>query len=134
MGIEENRSITKETVSQYWSDDHELMFIYSSASQSRVGGVGLLIRKKLGNSYRAAAKVSDQILKVYFEGNPLVSVYIIYAPSDVTNEGGKEAFFNDLHGSLSKEQPHSVVILLGDFNGCTGQDSYQQNSQIIHLP
>ena len=76
-------------------------------------------------------KVPERILKVYFEGTPLVVVYVIYAPTDVANNSNKEDFFKDLHESLSKEQPHSVDVVLGDPNGRTGLDSHQQNSQII---
>ena len=111
IGIQEHQWITKETLSRYWNDECEFMFIYSSAFQPQVGGVGLLIRKNFANSYRAAEKVLEQILKVYFKGNPLVVVYVISAPSDVANDSDKAAFFNDLHKSLSKEQPPSVVIM-----------------------
>ena len=76
-------------------------------------------------------KVPERILKVYFEGTPLVVVYVIYAPTDVANNINKEAFFKDLHESLSKEQPQSFDVVLGKFNGSTGLDSHQQNSQII---
>ena len=102
--------ITKETLSQYWNDECEFMSIYSSAFQPQVGGVVLLICKIFANSYMAAEKVSQQILKVYFKGNPLIVVYVIYAPSNVANDSDKAAFFNDLH-KVSKEQPHSIVIM-----------------------
>ena len=42
--------------------------------------------------------------------NPLIVVYVIYAPSNVANDSDKAAFFNDLH-KVSKEQPHSIVIM-----------------------
>ena len=105
-----HQGFTKETLSQYWNDECEFVFIYSSAFQPRVGVVGLLICKKFTNSYMAAEKVSQQILKVYFKGNPLIVVYVIYAPSNVANDSDKAAFFNDLH-EVSKEQPHSIVIM-----------------------
>ena len=104
------------------------MFVNSSAFRPRVG---LLICNKFTNSYKAAEKVLEEILKVNFKGNLLEVVYVIYAPTDVANDSDKEAFFNDLHENLSKEQPHSVVVVPGDFNGCTGLDSHQQNSLII---
>ena len=76
------------------------MSIYSSAFQPQVGGVVLLICKIFANSYMAAEKVSEQILKVYFKGNPLIVMFVIYAPSNVANDSDKAAFFNDLHKSL----------------------------------
>ena len=133
--MQAHRWITKETVSQYWNDYREFMFIYSSASQPRVVGVGLLFRSKFANSYRAAESSgtnSERIRnEVYFEGTQHVLVYVIYSSTDVVNDSDKKAFFKDLHESLSKEEPHSVDVVLGDFNGRTGLDSHQQNSQII---
>ena len=110
IGIQEHQWITKETLSQYWNDECEFMSIYSSAFQPQVGGVVLLICKIFANSYMAAEKVSEQILKVYFKGNPLIVMFVIYAPSNVANDSDKAAFFNDLH-KVSKEQPHSIVIM-----------------------
>ena len=75
------------------------MSIYSSAFQPQVGGVVLLICKIFANSYMAAEKVSEQILKVYFKGNPLIVMFVIYAPSNVANDSDKAAFFSDLHES-----------------------------------
>ena len=43
---------------------------------------------------------SAQILKVYFKGNPLIVMFVIYAPSNVANDSDKAAFFSDLHESL----------------------------------
>ena len=48
----------------------------------------------------AAGKVSEQILKVYFKGNPLIVMFVIYGHSNVTNDSDKAAFFSDLHESL----------------------------------
>lgn len=67
------------------------MSIYSSAFQPQVGGVVLLICKIFANSYMAAEKVSEQILKVYFKGNPLIVMFVIYAPSNVANDSDKAA-------------------------------------------
>ena len=76
------------------------MSIYSSAFQPQVGGVVLLICKIFTNSYMAAGKVSAQILKVYFKGNPLIVMFVIYAPSNVANDSDKAAFFSDLLESV----------------------------------
>ena len=114
IGIQEQQllqRLTKEIVSQYWSDECEFMLICSSASQPQVGGVGLQIRKKFANSFRAAENVSEQILKVHFKGNPLLVVYVIFAPTDVAYDSDKAAFFNDLHQSLCKEQPRPIVVM-----------------------
>ena len=100
IGIKEHQWITKETLSQYWNDKCEFMSIYSSAFQPQVGGVVLLICKIFANSYMAAGKVSAQILKVYVKGNPLIVMFVIYAPSNVANDSDKAAFFSDLHESL----------------------------------
>lgn len=69
IGIQERWWITKETVSQHWNDYREFMFIYFSASQPRVVGVGLLNRNKFANSYRAAESPGTNSDSVLW-GNP----------------------------------------------------------------
>ena len=93
----------------------------------------------LGYCFEASSQTHTGLLKVperirnevYFEGTQHVLVYVIYSSTDVVNDSDKKAFFKDLHESLFKEEPHSVDVVLGDFNGRTGLDKHQQNSQII---
>ena len=91
------------------------MSIYSSASKTGIGAVGLMIRKKLEYLHRAAVKTFGQ--KSESLSSTLLSNYVPYY-SD------KEALFNDLHECLSKVQRHTVAVVPGDFNGRTGQDRH----------
>lgn len=91
------------------------MSIYSSASKTGIGAVGLMIRKKLEYLHRAAVKTFGQ--KSESLSSTLLSNYVPYY-SD------KEALFNDLHECLSKVQRHTVAVVPGDFNGRIGQDRH----------
>lgn len=91
------------------------MSIYSSASKTGIGAVGLMIHKKLEHLHRAAVKTFGQ--KSESLSSTLLSNYVPYY-SD------KEALFNDLHECLSKVQRHTVAVVPGDFNGRTGQDRH----------
>ena len=47
VGIQEHRWITKDNISQQWSDDRDFLFIYSSPSPERVGTrCGVLVKKR----------------------------------------------------------------------------------------
>ena len=99
IGIQEHRWTTTETISQFWSPNHEYLTIYSSADKNRVGGIGLLVRKKHTASYRTAVKISDRLLVAHFEGNPMVAVTctVAYAPTEVSDQTDKDTFYQDLN-------------------------------------
>ena len=131
IGIQEHRWKTSNIIEQQWSDDGEALFVYSTATKMRTGGVGLLIKKKHVPSYRTADKVSDRILKVYFQGNPMVTVVVAYGPTEGAKEEDKDQFWDDLSKAVSSESPHNITIILGDLNARVGDDSHKQNSQVI---
>ena len=131
IGIQEHRWITQEQVSQHWSEDREFLFVYSSALPDRVGGVGLLIRKKHVPAFRYAERVSERILKVYFEGNPKITIVVAYAPTEMRPADEKDLFYDDIQATINSEPSHSLVAVLGDFNARVGDDSHQQQSQVV---
>ena len=49
IGIQEQRLITKEPTEELWSDDKTWVFVYSSATDQRQGGVGFLLSKHIYN-------------------------------------------------------------------------------------
>ena len=131
IAVQEHRWRTHSDIDQKWSDDGEFLFIFSSADKNRVGGVGVLVRRKHVGSYRTADKVSDRIIKVYFEGNPMVTFIAAYAPTENADQASKDKFYQDLSNAISSEPPHNILIVLGDFNARIGPDSHTSNSQCI---
>ena len=74
IAVQEHKMVTKEDIDITKSDNGEFLFIYATATRQKVGGVGLLIRNKHSPSYLTSEKISDRIIKVYFAGNPLVTI------------------------------------------------------------
>ena len=103
----------------------------STATQQKVGSVGLLIMNKHTFSYLTSEKISDRIIKAYFPGNPLVTIIAAYALTETAARNDKEEFYNDLLKAIESEPPHNILILLGDFNAWIGEYSHKTNPQII---
>ena len=131
IGIQEHRWKTPDEVAEHWSDNKEFLFIYTSAPADRVGGVGLLVRRKHTSAIRSAEKISDRILKVQFEANPMVAVLVVYAPTELASISTKDEFYKDLADAVNGIPTHSLVTILGDFNARIGKDSHRQQPQIV---
>ena len=129
IGIQEHRWITTETTSKCWSPNHEYLTIYSSADKNRVGGIGLLVRKKHTASYRTAVEISDRLLAAHFQGNPMVAVIVAYAPTEVSDQTDKGTFYQDLKECIDKIAYHTIV--LGDFNARDGHDAHRTTHQTV---
>ncbi len=131
VGIQEHRWITQDNISQQWSDDRDFLFIYSTASSERVGGVGVLVRKKHVPAIRSMENISSRILVVHFEGNPRTSIVVVYAPTEMATADEKDLFYKDLSDTIINIPPHRLVVVLGDFNARIGMNSLKQYPQVI---
>ena len=131
IAVQEHRMITSLDIDTIKSDDGEFTFIFATATKQKVGGVGILIRKRHSSSYLTSEKVSDRIIKAYFAGNPMVTIIAAYAPTETATVDDKEDFYSDLLKAIESEPPHNVIIVLGDFNARIGDDSHKINPQII---
>ena len=94
------------------SDNGEFLFIYSTVTKYKVGGVELLIRNKHSSSYLTSEKISDRIIKVYFVDNPLVTTIAAYAPTETATPNNKEEFYNYFLKAPESEPPHKFIIVL----------------------
>ena len=113
------------------NDNGEFLFIYATVTKQKIGGVGLLIKNKHSSSYLTSEEISDKIIKVYFAGNPLVTIIATYAPTKTTASNDKEEFYNDLLKAIESEPTHSILVVLDNFNARIGDDSHKTNPQII---
>ena len=131
IGIQEHRWITAENISKQWSDNKEFLFYYSTASPERWGGVGILVRRKYAAAIRSVEKVSNRILKISFEGNPMLTIFVAHAPHEDSPQESKDEFYEDLTDAVKNVPPHPIVAVLGDFNARIGRSSHQQYPQVI---
>ncbi|XP_066917222.1 craniofacial development protein 2-like [Clytia hemisphaerica] len=125
-GIQEHRLHSTDPISQKWSDDKNWLFFYNSASQSRVGGVGLLVSKNFVKCVTGSKFISDRIISVTFNGNPRLVITVAYAPTEGADTDLKDIFYGDLNNHTSNDtKRHDIHIVLGDFNARLGKDSHE---------
>ena len=62
IGTQEHRLITKEPTEELWSDDKTWVLVYSSATDQRQGGVGLLMSKYINKCLQSVTLVTKKII------------------------------------------------------------------------
>ena len=96
VGIQEHRLISSSPTEEMWSDDKNWVLIYSSATDQRQGGVGLVVSKHIYKCIQSINPVDQRILSVTFYGNPQLTVTVVYAPTEASSAADKDAFMAHL--------------------------------------
>ena len=86
---------------------------YSSANSSGNGGSGILVRKHRINSISNVSKISELIISVVFQCNPVVNIVATYAPTETSSNQEKELFYNALNDSVASIPQHNFVVIAG---------------------
>jgi len=131
IGVQEHRLITSTPTDELWSDDKNWVMIYSSASNMRQGGVGLLMSKEIHKCLQSIESISDRILTATFYGNPQLTVTTTYAPTECASSADKDRFYESLSDHLDKVKRHNIHVIVGDFNARIGQDSHAMHPAVI---
>ena len=131
IGIQKHRLITKEPTEELWSDDKNWVLVYSSATDQRQGGVGLLMSKHIYKCLQSVTPVTKRMISATFHGNPQLTVTSVYAPTECSLPDDKDDFCNDLNNHLEQMKPHNIHLVVGDFNARVGQDSHSIHSEVI---
>lgn len=82
IGLKENRLITSNPTEELWSDVRNWVIVYSSATQGRQGGVGLLMSKHIYRCLQRVNAITERIISATFHGNPQLSITVVYAPTE----------------------------------------------------
>ena len=131
VGIQEHRLISSSPTEELWSDDRNWVLIYSSATDQRHGGVGLVISKQIYKCLQSVNSVSQRILSATFHGNPQLTVTVIYAPTESSSTADKDDFYSSLKDHLEKVKKHDKHLVIGDFNSRIGKDSHISHPTVI---
>ena len=105
--------------------------IRSTANPKGVGGIGLYVNSRLYKYILACTKISERILLASFEGNPVISVVVCYAPTEASEKEDKDDFYSKLNCLIQDIPSHNMLVLLGDFNARLGIDNYNPESRTI---
>ena len=80
VGIQEHRLITSSPPEGLWSDDKNWALVYSSSTDQRLAGVGLVISKHIYKCLQSVNSISQRKLTATFHGYPQLTITIIYVP------------------------------------------------------
>jgi len=126
VAIQEHRQFYEAGFNQEWTEDRKWLKIFSSATKaingSTIGGVGLILEKRLANALKSCNQISDRIITADIEANPQISIIAAYGPTNCKHSDEKDLFESDLKRALEAIAPHNIIIMLGDFNAQIGKD------------
>lgn len=107
------------------------MFIYGSATNLRVGGVGFVISKSIYRCIQKVEVISERILHATFHGNPKLSITVVYAPTECGPSTAKDDFYASMAEHLEQLKRHDINLVVGDFNARIGTDSHHTHPEVV---
>ena len=131
IGIQEHRLFTTNPTEELWSEDRNWVFIYGSAANRRVGGVGFVISKPIYRCIQKVEVISERILHATFHGNPRLSVTVVYAPTECGQSTAKDNFYASLAEHLEQLKRRDINLVVGDFNARIGTDSHHTHHEVV---
>lgn len=119
IGLQEHRRVHEEEVKFERIDGHLLVTssAWRNSAQAAVGGVGLLINKKVEKALCDVTSVTSRILKATFAGNPVATLVVVYSPTNMRqNHDETELFYESIRNTIDQTPKHNFLALLGDWN------------------
>ena len=113
IGIQEHRLFTTNPTEELWSEDRNWVFIYGSATNLRVGGVGFVICKPIYRCIQKVEVILERILHATFHGNPRLSITVVYAPTECSPSTAKDDFYASLAEHLEQLRDMTLILSLG---------------------
>ena len=131
IGIQEHRLFTTNPTEELWSEDRNWVFIYGSATNLRVGGVGFVISKPIYRCMQKVEVISERILHATFHGNLRLSITVVYAPTECGPSTAKDNFYASLAEHLEQLKRQDINLVVGDFNARIGTDSHHTHHEVV---
>ena len=124
MGIQEHRRVHDDPV--VFNQIEGQYLVTSSAwrneAQASVGGVGLMLSPKARKALRKVTPITNRILVAEFDSNPVTTVIVIYAPTNVSPENVSEEFYEEFGGVIRDIPRHNFMFIVGDYNARLGPE------------
>ena len=90
--------------------------------QAETGGVGIIISKEANKSLINIKRVTNRILIANFQGNPVLTTIVTYAPCEYEDEIVKNIFYEQLRTTIESVPSHNCLIILSDMNARMGPE------------
>ena len=124
LGVQEHRIAHEEEVKFQRIQNYHLVTssAWRNEAQASQGGVGLLLSSRAKNALRSVESITKRTLIAEFESNPVTTVIVIYAPTNVAPDDEALEFFENLKSVIAEVPKHNFLMILGDFNARLGSD------------
>ena len=119
LGIQEHRIIHNEPIliTKLLKDSYMLTTSsWRNGAGAATGGVGLLLTNKTYKAITDIQTISPRILLVSFDGNPKLSIIVVYSPTESDTTEVAEEFHTNLRSAVSQLPAHNMLLVIGDFN------------------
>ena len=92
----------------------------NNSCYASVGGVGILISSDAYKTCISIEKISDRIVIMALNGNPLTTIINCYSPTNASSEEDVSEFYKELTTVVSAVPAHNMLFICGDFNAKLG--------------
>ncbi len=127
VGIQEHRIVhndNNEIQYENLTDGYQLITLsaWRNTIGAAVGGVGVLLSPFARKVLVSVCRTSPRIMKVTLNGNPMTTIIVTYAPTNVTDDDEIESYYNSLTEATKNVPAHNFMVVIGDFNARVGKD------------
>ena len=104
----------------FWSGNYRLI---STKANKGIGGVGLLMNKKLGNRVIYEEKCSERLIVARIDTKPKVTVIIqvLYMPTSNAEDEEIEKLYEEVEEKIKYAKGDENLIIMGDWNAVVGK-------------
>ena len=89
---------------------------WKNASNSTIGGNGVLLSSKANDNLISIDKISDRLIVLVLDGNPKTTIVCAYSPTNDKSEEEIDQFYTDLRSVTENIPLHNFFVLVGDMN------------------
>ena len=91
---------------------------WRNTAQAACGGVGIMVNKDAEGTLSDVTSHSKRILITHFNGNPVTTIIVHYAPVEGSEEA--EDHYIDLANVINSIPKHNLLLVIGDYNAHLG--------------
>ena len=135
LGIQEHRVVHQELI-KIEQLERGTRLITSSAwrngAGASTGGVGIVVTRKAYNAISLIKSYGNRVLTVSFDGEPRLTVIIVYSPTEAATEEDAEEFHNTLRQAAADVPAHHLLLVVGDMNARMGKTDSEDCGWYFH--
>lgn len=136
LGIQEHRIVHQEEdikIHQFRRGAHLITAsAWRNSGGSSTGGVGVMVTKEAYAAVTFLKRCGNRILTVSFDGNPRLTIIVVYSPTEAATNEDAEDFHNSLRLAIADVPSHHLLLVVGDFNARLGRTSTDDHGWYFH--